>query len=216
VTGFQKTWSKPQSPGLGERLTEAVKPKGALKPRVQVAIQRLQKQIANLDGMLTKLNERDTKLFERIVAATQQHDAQTSKVLSNELAEIRKVSKVLGNARIALEQIELRLSTANDLGDTIVTIMPTIGLMRSLKSSLTKFMPGAEQEINKMAEMLGGLMTDTFSNDNAFGAETTTNEESERILQEASAVAENSVQSKFPTTPVDSESITDSTTTRFM
>ena len=59
-------------------------------------------------------------------------------------------------------------------------------------------------------------MTDTFSNDNAFGAETTTNEESERILQEASAVAENSVQNKFPTTPVDSESITDSTTTRFM
>lgn len=216
MTGFQKTWSKPQSPGLGERFTEAVKPKGALKPRVQVAIQRLQKQIANLDGMLTKLNERDAKLFERIVAATQQHDAQTSKVLSNELAEIRKVSKVLGNARIALEQIELRLSTANDLGDTITTIMPTIGLMRSLKSSLTKFMPGAEQEINKMAEMLGGLMTDTFSNDNAFGAETTTNEESERILQEASAVAENSVQSKFPTTPVDSESITDSTTTRFM
>ena len=216
MTGFQKTWSKPQSQGLGERFTEAIKPKGALKPRVQVAIQRLQKQIANLDGMLTKLNERDAKLFERIVAATQQHDAQTSKVLSNELAEIRKVSKVLGNARIALEQIELRLSTANDLGDTITTIMPTIGLMRSLKSSLTKFMPGAEQEINKMAEMLGGLMTDTFSNDNAFGAETTTNEESERILQEASAVAENSVQSKFPTTPVDSESITDSTTTRFM
>ena len=216
MTGLQKTWSKPQSQGLGERFTEAIKPKGALKPRVQVAIQRLQKQIANLDGMLTKLNERDAKLFERIVAATQQHDAQTSKVLSNELAEIRKVSKVLGNARIALEQIELRLSTANDLGDTITTIMPTIGLMRSLKSSLTKFMPGAEQEINKMAEMLGGLMTDTFSNDNAFGAETTTNEESERILQEASAVAENSVQSKFPTTPVDSESITDSTTTRFM
>lgn len=181
-----------------------------------MAIQRLQKQISKLDGMLNKLKERDAKLFERIVAATQQHDTAASKVLSNELAEIRKVSKVLGNARTALEQIELRLSTAHDLGDTIVTIMPTIGLMKSLKSSLSKFMPGAEQEINHMAEMLGGLMTDTFSGDASFGIDATTNDESEKILQEAAAVAETSVDNKFPTTPMESEITTDSTSTRFM
>src|SRR5438309_7072725 len=31
-------------------------------------------------------------------------------------------------------QIELRLSTFHDLGDTVVTIMPTIGLMKNLRS----------------------------------------------------------------------------------
>lgn len=216
MTGFQNKWSKPPSQGITERINETIKPKGPLKPRVQMAIQRLQKQIAKLDGMLTKLKERDAKLFERIVAATQQHDTQATKVLSNELAEIRKVSKVLGNARTALEQIELRLSTAHDLGDTIVTIMPTIGLMKSLKSSLSKFMPGAEQEINHMAEMLGGLMTDTFSGDASFGIDATTNDESEKILQEAAAVAETSVDNKFPTTPTESEITTDSNSTRFM
>ncbi len=216
MTGFQNKWSKPPSPGITERINETIKPKGPLKPRVQMAIQRLQKQISKLDGMLNKLKERDAKLFERIVAATQQHDTAASKVLSNELAEIRKVSKVLGNARTALEQIELRLSTAHDLGDTIVTIMPTIGLMKSLKSSLSKFMPGAEQEINHMAEMLGGLMTDTFSGDASFGIDATTNDESEKILQEAAAVAETSVDNKFPTTPMESEITTDSTSTRFM
>ena len=216
MTGFQNKWSKPPSAGITERINETIKPKGPLKPRVQMAIQRLQKQIAKLDGMLNKLKERDAKLFERIVAATQQHDTQASKVLSNELAEIRKVSRVLGNARTALEQIELRLSTAHDLGDTIVTIMPTIGLMKSLKSSLSKFMPGAEQEINHMAEMLGGLMTDTFSGDASFGIDATTNDESEKILQEAAAVAETSVDNKFPTTPMESEITTDSSSTRFM
>ena len=81
------------------------------------------------------------KFFQRVVTATQQHDSHTCKCLSNELAEIRKVRRVLGNARMALEQIELRLTTFHDLGDTVVTIMPTIGLMRNLKSSLVKFMP---------------------------------------------------------------------------
>ena len=216
MSRFQNTWSKPASPGLTERINDAIKPKGALKPRVQQAITRLQKQISNLDAMLNKLRDRDAKLFERIVAATQQHDTHTSKVLSNELAEVRKVSKVLGNARMALEQIELRLTTAHDLGDTVMAIMPTVGLMKGMKSSLAKFMPGADQEISKMAEMLGGLMTETFSGDATFGAETGTNEESEKILQEAAAVAESSVDNKFPTTPLDVEGQSETDTSRFM
>ncbi|GFN40830.1 MAG: putative cell division protein B2 [Marine Group I thaumarchaeote] len=214
MTGFQNKWSKPPTPGLTERINDALKPKGSLKPRVEMAIKRLKAQISKLDNMLSKLKERDEKIFQRVVIATQQHDTQTSKVLSNELAEIRKVSKILGNARMALEQIELRLTTAHDLGDTVVTIMPTIGLMKNLKSSLSKFMPGAEQEINNMAEMLGGLMTETFSGDATFGIDESTNAESDKILQEAAAVAETAVDDKFPNTPMDSE--IPSTTSRFM
>src|SRR5438309_5400388 len=120
MTTFSKNWQRPQTPSIGERFNDAIKPKGALKPRMETAIKRLQTQIAKLDGMVTKLKQRDEKLFKRIVVATQQHDLTTSKVLSKELAEVRKVTKLLGNARIALEQIELRLSTFHDLGDTVV------------------------------------------------------------------------------------------------
>jgi len=215
MSNFQNKWSKPVSPGLTERINEAVKPQGALKPRVEMAVKRLQGQISKLDNMLTKLKQRDEKIFNRIVIATQQHDTHRSKVLSNELAEVRKVSRVLGNARMALEQIELRLTTFHDLGDTVVTIMPTIGLMRSLKSSLIKFMPEADQEVNRMTEMLGGLMTDTFSGDSSFGIEPSTSAESDKILQEAAAVAETAVGEKFPSMPVEQASPS-STTTRYM
>ena len=213
MSGFQNKWSKPPTPGITERINDVIKAKGPLKPRIQMAIQRLQKQIAKLDNMLSKLKERDEKIFQRIVIATQQHETQTTKVLSNELVEIRKVTKILGNARMALEQIELRISTAHDLGDTVVTIMPTIGLIKNMKSSLVKFIPGADQEINKMAEMLGGLMTETFSGDATFGIDEATNSESEKILQEATAVAESSVDDKFPNTPTESEI---PSSTRFM
>lgn len=215
MSNFQNKWSKPVSPGITERINEAVKPKGALKPRVEMAVKRLQGQISKLDNMLTKLKQRDEKIFNRIVIATQQHDTHSSKVLSNELAEVRKVSRVLGNARMALEQIELRLTTFHDLGDTVVTIMPTIGLMRSLKSSLVKFMPEADQEVTRMTEMLGGLMTDTFSGDSSFGIEPSTNAESDKILQEAAAVAETAVGEKFPSMPVEQTSQS-STPARYM
>ncbi len=203
MPNLQNKWSKSPSPGLGEKITDAIKPKGALKPRVEMAVKRLQAQISKLDNMLTKLKERDEGLFQRIVTATQQHDTHTTKVLSGELVEVRKVSRILGNARMALEQIELRLTTFHDLGDTVVTIMPTIGLMKNLKSSLVKFMPEADQEVTRMTEMLGGLMTESFSGDTSFGIEPTTNAESDKILQEAAAVAESAVNEKLPSMPVE-------------
>lgn len=200
MTTFANNWQRPQTPSIGERFNDAIRPKGPLKPRMEAAVKRLQTQIGKLDGMITKLKQRDEKLFKRIVTATQQHDLTTSKVLSKELAEVRKVTKLLSNARIALEQIELRLSTFHDLGDTVVTIMPTIGLMKNLRSSLVKFMPEADRELSGMTEMLGGLMTDTFHNGD-FGIDSSTNEESEKILQEAAAVAEAAVNDKLPSMP---------------
>ncbi len=201
MTTFTKNWQRPMTPSIGERINDAIKPKGALKPRMEAGIKRLQTQISKLDGMITKLKQRDEKLFKRIVVATQQHDITASKVLSKELAEVRKVTKLLGNARMALEQIELRLSTFHDLGDTVVTIMPTIGLMKNLRSSLIKFMPEADRELGGMTEMLNGLMTDTFHNgDFGIDSEATT-EESEKILQEAAAVAEAAINDKLPSMP---------------
>ena len=201
MTGLETKWSKQPKVGITEKINDTIKPKRALKPRVQEGIKKLQLQIKKLDSMLTGLQERDAKLFQRIVTATQNHDVQTSKVLGNELAEIRKVTKILSNARIALEQIELRLSTCSDLGDTVVAMIPTMGLMKNLKTSLGKVMPGAEQEIGHMAEMLGGFMTESFSGDSAFGIDETTNSESEKILREASAVAESSTGEMFPSVP---------------
>lgn len=203
---LQDKWSKQPQPGITEKINDVIKPKGALKPRIQIAIKKLKLQISKLDSMLIKLKERDAKIFQRIVEATQQHDTQTTKVLSNELAEIRKVTKILSGARIALERIELRLTTTSDIGDTVLTIMPTMGLMKNLKSSLGKIMPGAEQEISQMAEMLGGFMTESFSGDGAFGIDDSTNMESEKILQEATAVAENSTGDLFPSVPTSTTS----------
>ena len=215
MPNFQNKWTQQHKPGIGEKINDAIKPKGPLKPQVQTGIKRLQTQIAKLDSMITKLNERDSKIFQRIVDATQSHDTSTSRVLSKELSEVRKVAKILGNARIALEQIELRLTTYHDLGDTVVTIMPTIGLMKSLKSSLAKFMPGADQEIGQMAEMLGGFMTDSFSSEGAFGIDESTNSESEKILQEAAAVAESSTGQMFPSVPSDTHASTNANSSKF-
>ena len=131
----------------------------------------------------------------------QNHDTSASRVLSSELAEVRKVSRMLGNARTSLEQVQLRLSTIHDLGDAMVSIGPAMSTMKGLKSSLSRFMPEADSELNSMTETLGGLMVDSLSNDTFAMESSVVNEETDAILQEASAVAEQQTDDKFPSIP---------------
>jgi len=201
MTSFDKTWTRQETQSMTGKIRDAVKPQGALKPRIQNAVNKLQVQISKMDSMLTKLRERDQQIFQRIVTTMQQHDTSASKVLSNELAEIRKVTKMLGNARMSLEQVQLRLTTIHDLGDAMVAIGPAMSTMKGLKSSLGRFMPEADSELNSMTQTLNGLMMDSLSGDSFAMESETTNEETEKILQEASAVAEQQIGDKFPSVP---------------
>ena len=201
MPNFDKTWARQETQSVTGKLRDAVQPQGALKPRIQTAVNKLQVQISKMDSMLGKLHERDAQLFKRIVTAMQQHDTSTSKVLSNELAEIRKVTKMLGNARMSLEQVQLRLTTIHDLGDAMVAIGPAMSTMKGLKSSLGRFMPEADSELNAMTQTLNGLMMDSLAGD-SFSLDTdSSSEETDKILQEASAVAEQQIGEKFQSVP---------------
>ena len=201
MPNFDKTWARQETQSVTGKLREAVKPQGALKPRIQTAVNKLQVQISKMDSMLTKLHERDAQLFQRVVTAMQQHDTSTSRVLSNELAEIRKVTKMLGNARMSLEQVQLRLTTIHDLGDAMVAIGPAMSTMKGLKSSLGRFMPEADSELNAMSQTLNGLMMDSLAGDSFSMESDASSEETEKILQESSAVAEQQIGEKFPSVP---------------
>jgi len=201
MTSFQKTWAQREVKSMTEKIRDTVKPQGALKPRIQTAVNKLQVQTSKMDVMLTKLRERDQQLFDRIVTAMQSHDTQSSRVLSSELAEVRKVSRVLGNARNSLEQVQLRLTTIHDLGDAMIAIGPAMSTMRDLKPTMSKFMPEADSELNSMTETLNGLMVDSLSGDSFEMQDSAMNEETNSILQEASAVAEQQTDERFPSIP---------------
>ena len=201
MTSFEKSWAHNEVKSMTEKIRDTIKPQGALKPRIQTAVNKLQAQTSKMDVMLTNLHQRDQQLFDRIVTAMQNHDTQASRVLSSELAEVRKVLRVLGNTRNSIEQVQLRLTTIHDLGDAMVAIGPAMSTMKSLKPTMSKFMPEADSELNSMTETLNGLMVDSLSGDSFEMQDSAMNEETNAILQEAEAVAEQQTGENFPSIP---------------
>jgi division protein CdvB (Snf7/Vps24/ESCRT-III family) len=211
MNAFDKNWTNQNRVSTGDKLKEALATQGPLKPRLETASNKLQLQISKLDAIVTKLNERDASLFRRVVDAVQRHDTDTTKVLSNELAEVRKVSRTLGQAKMAFEQVSMRLSTIHDMGDIMVALGPAITSIKSLKPGLGRFVPGADSEINTMQTLLNGIMMESLQGSSS-GIEINTGSgnDIDQIMMEASAVAEQNMNDKFPSIPASSFRISDS------
>lgn len=172
-----------------------------MKPRLDLAIRQIQVQVAKLDGTSAKLKERDGQIFNKVVGSIQKHDTQHASVFANELAEVRKMNKMVTQARLALEQIVLRLNTITELGDIVVTLTPAMSVIRSVKQGLVGVLPEAESEIGEISGLLSSILVDAGTVGGYSLNFEAANEESEKILAEASAVAEQRMREKFPEIP---------------
>ncbi len=155
-------------------------------------------QITKLDNTANKLKEKDSTTFQKIVNYLQKHDTDHATVYANELAEIRKMYKMVSQARLALEQIVTRLSTVTDLGDVVVTLAPAMSVIRSVRSGLMQVMPAAEGEISEISSMLSSILVDAGQMSGMTLNFESANEDAEKILAEASTLAEARMKEKLP------------------
>jgi division protein CdvB (Snf7/Vps24/ESCRT-III family) len=200
---FISKWNKQEKPSIAERIMRTIKPPPALKPRIEEAQRKLQVQIVRLDTVSSKLREKDQSLFKRVISAVQQHDMEYSAILSNELAQIRKISKMVNHAKLALEQIQIRLSTINELGDVVVTLNPAMAVVKNVRSGLIGMMPQVDSEMDEISQLLSGILIESgqVPNNSMEFAHHTHNTDAQSILDEAASVVENHVKDKLPDLP---------------
>lgn len=204
MTNFEQNWTPKTTVGITEKIGGVIHKEGPLKPRVEGATRQLSRPIGKLDSMVQKLDQKDSKLFARIVQAKQSQNMSQAQILANELVELRKHKKVVGNMKISIEQVKLRLTTVNELGDMMHALGPAMSAMKQIGPELSRFIPEADAEFSAMGDTLGGLMSNSF--DGSFEGSFDSNEETDLILEEASAVAGNQIGEKFPTVPTEIQS----------
>jgi division protein CdvB (Snf7/Vps24/ESCRT-III family) len=188
--------------GIRDKLREAAQSQTPLKLRIEEAQRKLQIQIAKLDGISSKMQEKDKVIFGRIVKAMQNHDSHYGKLLSGELSQIRKIIKMLDSAKVAFEQIQLRLNTMTELGDVVVTLNPAMNAIKGIQGGLSSMMPQADQSFGQISDLLGNIMTDSSQTSNMTAAIDSSSikldEQAIDILQEATLLVEENTRDKFP------------------
>jgi len=204
MTSFSSNWVKDNTPNMSERIKQNIGPQQPLKPRIELAKNKIQAQNQKLETILEKLRGKEKSLFNQVVSALQKHDTQHGKMLSNEIAQVRKTTKMISQLKMALEQIQLRLESTIDLGDVMVAIGPAMGALTRVRSGLSGVMPEVDRELGEINGVFSDIMMSAGSMSNTSFAFDASGEEVDKILAEAGAVAEQRMSESFPDVPVGS------------
>ena len=166
LANFASRWQKPESSdgGVGSRIRDSLKSSEPIKPKLDQAARQIQAQVAKLDQASSKLRERDSVIFSRVVSSIQRNDNTRANMLANELSEIRKMGLVLTQTKLALEQLVLRLSTVTELGDLAVTLTPALNVIKGVRPGLVSLVPDAEREIGEISGLLSGILVEAGQN----------------------------------------------------
>lgn len=205
MTSFSTNWIKDKNRlNTSEKIKDAIRTPQPLKPRIEFAKNRIQSQNQKLDTILDKLNGREKSLFNQVVSHMQKHDVQESKVLSNELAQVRKSSKMISQLKTSLDQVHLRLDSTIDVGNVMAALGPAMGSLTNLRSGLSGVMPEVDTQLGEINGVFTDIMTNAAGIGNTTIAYDANDEDVDKILSEANAVAEQRVNETFPDVPIGS------------
>ncbi len=195
---FAKNWRSDSKP-VFSRVKDRVSTNDPLKPKIIEAERLIKVQMSHIDQALARISNRDAAIFQKVVSSIQKKDIQHAALYANELSEVRKLGKIVSQSKLALEQVVLRLNTIQDIGDAVTVISPVMSVVRSVSSDLNNIMPNAQGEIGEISNILSDILVNAGSLSGERQINTnTSSEEADRILCEASALAEERLKELFP------------------
>jgi division protein CdvB (Snf7/Vps24/ESCRT-III family) len=198
MTGFFTNWNKKKKNHIDDTNKKLIKDLIAnshVKPRIESVMNDTQLQISKLDVKISKMKGREETLFNKVVDAMKNYDIAHTKILSVELAQLRKNQRTLNQARIALEQVSMRISTIHVLSEIMKTLEPAMSPVKGLKSDFEISVPSTDTELNYMQMLTASILSDSNQNNeiDIIGmniAELSENDDIGHIINEASEVAE--------------------------
>ncbi len=199
---FASNWEEKKESSAGERLREALRPAGPLKPRLDTAVRSLQMQVQRLDQINGRLNERQKVMFEKVVDAIKRPDQARASIYANEVSEIRKMAKLILQSRLALESIILRLGTVSDLGDIVSQLVPATSVISTVSKSIGTVTPEVGAEMGQIINLMSSIMVEASQTGNYTVNFETGNEDAQKVLEEAASVAERKLKEEFPDLPL--------------
>jgi division protein CdvB (Snf7/Vps24/ESCRT-III family) len=198
---FEKGWKSQEKEPFGKQVKESIRGPKPMRPQIQKATQQLTGEVNRLDQAMNRLKQRENSIFKKTVTAVQAHDQQSSQAYSNELAEVRKMQKIVTQSKIALEQITTRLQTVTDVGDFAATIAPAIAVIKNVRIQLGETMPDAQGALGEIGAELTSIMGDVGQITGTSFYQAENSEEANKILAEAAAIAEKRMSESLPEVP---------------
>src|SRR6476469_8236487 len=106
-------------------------------------------KISKLDGIISKIKQRDSSIFRKVVMAMQTQDVERARSLSSELLELRKTLRILVDSRNAIELVLTRTTGHVEINES--TALPN-------SSRSDKVVKEPQPELNRDGSSTGTVL----------------------------------------------------------
>ena len=199
-----KNWREVKNGILSQKFLDKVRPEARLKNKMYDAGKKMESQILRLEQTHTKLKQNYDHVFKKIVDAKLIRNESRARTYAIELQEIKKAKNKIAEAKLAMEQIKLRLNTVSELGDIVVTLSPCMSLIKGLAPSISTLMPQMHTSMEDLTNMFGDMLTDSSLSQESMTPIYQGNTDTDAILQEAHDVIEGKTRTAKPEPPTTS------------
>ncbi|UCH31718.1 MAG: hypothetical protein JSV05_09570 [Candidatus Bathyarchaeota archaeon] len=123
---------------------------------------------------------------------------------ANELAEVRKLIKLLLQTQIAIERIVLRLETIKELSTIMVDLKPALNALKNVTTNLVNIMPDVASELDRVNSSIQETLTVTkLSSEPPKIIQTNLKTPgAQDIINEVNAILEQKLNDQLPEPPV--------------
>ncbi len=195
-------WNEPDKSNLSQRVLDRMRPAVPLKNRIDSAQRDLQKHISKLESVHSKLRARDQDMMRMIVESQRRNDAHIARAYAEELTNLRRTIKVISGAKLAFEQVKLRLDTVSSMGDIVVTLSPCMSVIKGLSPMIAGIVPEADASMQDLTSMLGSILNESsVSHTGELVPPVQLGDEAGAILEQASAMVAGEVSRIIPKVP---------------
>ena len=203
LDSLRNNWIKSANEeSLSQKFLGRIKPDTPIKNKIDFAQKKLEFQVVKLSSISEKLQKKHDAVFQKIVEAQKANNSAYAKAYAVELQEIRKMNNMVSNAKLSMEQIQIRLNTVSELGDIVVTLSPCMSVIKGLGVSLAGIMPQANSSMQDLSKILGDVLSgSTFTQKESTMLARQENADTIAILEEASAVIEGQTKAHIPEIP---------------
>ena len=103
--------------------------------------------------------------------------------------------------QLALDKVILRLETVKQFGDIALMMGPVSSVIQSIKDQISGLMPEVSFELNDICMNLDEIANEFGEAVDAQDISMPENEEAQKIISEANAVADQTLKERFPELP---------------
>ena len=163
VSSFEKMWGRKKAGGglgLRDRLRFLVR-NVSIREKLVKMRRTLDKDVRYLETELSRFRALEKSLVSKLKKAVAGGEKAIAGVLSNELANLKRIIDIMDKIKAAFEQISMRIGLMLRVGDVATTVAEIRPVIKRITPLVGMMVPQFLNDVHQVDEALDELMSET-------------------------------------------------------